>query len=239
MGFPKGPAHPNAADWDEKLQEIKKMDLGNRFVPDGVTIVEGERSRKYIPLRCHLCGKTKAYLVENITSGKSGRCSCDRRTKYRDIPRHIVKSLGDRYDAAVQRCNPNARAVQMRYGWEGIRVEISREDYIRFFYENYSEWEIMNYDIDRINNDGNYELGNIRMVPRAVNINNRELTKFTYFKGIKYPASELFDAIRTEYPEFSYAHDYTAKLAREGLTGEEIIRRDKVRNIRKRKRATR
>lgn len=236
MGFPKGAAHPKAIDWDERLRQIKEMDLGNRWVPDGEVISQGERSRRYVRLTCYDCGATKTYPVENILSGKSRRCSCDRRTKYRDIPRHIVRSLGDRFDAAVQRCNPSARAMQVRYAFEGIEVNVSREDFIRFFYENYSEWEIKNYDIDRIHNDGNYELGDLRMVPRVDNINNRELTKFTHFEGIDYPASDLFDVIKSSHPDFSYSRDYTSKLARSGLSGDEIIRRDKVRKIRKRKR---
>ncbi|WP_333848117.1 hypothetical protein [Phaeobacter italicus] len=236
MGFPKGAAHPNAVDWEQRLQEIKEMDLGDRFVPDGEVISKGQRSRRHLRLECRLCGETKDYLVENITSGKSRRCTCDKRTKYRDIPRHITKSLGDRFDAAKQRCDPKARAMQRRYALEGISVEVSREEFIRYFYERYSEWQIINYDIDRINNDGDYELGNLRMVPRADNLNNRELTRFTYFRGERYPASALFDVIVSAHPNFSYSRDHTGKLARSGLTGAEIILRDKLRRIRKRRR---
>jgi len=70
----------------------------------------------------------------------------------------------------VQRCtNPKAQAWR-NYGGRGISV---CERWLKFenFLADMGE-RPAGLDLDRINNDGNYELGNCRWTTRSVNIKN-------------------------------------------------------------------
>lgn len=76
----------------------------------------------------------------------------------------------------IRRCdNPRVRAYH-RYGGRGIRVcEEWRNDYHAF-----KVWSVQHgfrdgLEIDRINNDGNYEPSNCRYVTKQENLKNRNL----------------------------------------------------------------
>ncbi len=44
-------------------------------------------------------------------------------------------------------------------------------------------WDEPGLDLDRIDNDGNYEPGNLRLVERKINSRNRRRTAFIEFQG--------------------------------------------------------
>jgi hypothetical protein len=71
-----------------------------------------------------------------------------------------------------------------------------------------------NQELDRIDNNGNYEPGNIRYLPRKVNTNNRNNSTLLRFHNF-----------RTNYPEVRYADNTLRNLLSEGMTDEEIVAR--------------
>jgi hypothetical protein len=77
-----------------------------------------------------------------------------------------------------KRCyNPNDKMFH-RYGGRGISI---CKEWLSF--ESFSEWAVKHYkedlQIDRIDNDGNYEPSNCRFVTCAVNIQNSAKAKIT------------------------------------------------------------
>lgn len=97
----------------------------------------------------------------------------------RDAERHAKNPLYVRYNNMIQRCtNPN-RPRYKDYGGRGITV---CDEWV----DSYSAYEAymmalpgfdLELQIDRIDNDGNYEPGNVRWVTRKVNMNNRKRRK--------------------------------------------------------------
>lgn len=67
-----------------------------------------------------------------------------------------------------QRCNNPRSPGYGRYGGRGIRLKISEEEFIRWYLENF-DWKI-NATVDRKNNDGHYELGNLQILTRSENV---------------------------------------------------------------------
>lgn len=116
------------------------------------------------------CGKTTTTLGTNLRNGNKQSCGCSR-----GRPEHLVAlntthglyghPLHKVWDSIIQRCtNPKSGSYD-RYGGRGISMcEEWRHD-LPAFYDYVSALPHCGekgYSLDRINNDGNYEPGNLR-----------------------------------------------------------------------------
>lgn len=94
------------------------------------------------------------------------------------------------WKAMKQRClNPNNQAYH-NYGARGITL---CPEWMKF--EPFLEWALSagwqkGLDLDRIDNDGNYEPTNCRWTTRQVNTNNRRMTKYLTVHGETLPESD-------------------------------------------------
>jgi hypothetical protein len=75
-----------------------------------------------------------------------------------------------------QRCNNPNTKLYYRYGGRGIKI--CDEWNSKHGFDNFMEWALthgysQNLEIDRINNNGNYEPSNCRFVTHAENMKNR------------------------------------------------------------------
>jgi len=123
------------------------------------------------------CGNTSILSTGNIRSGNSKSCGCLNLELIAERGRRLNRTHGYRntsiyhtWSSMVQRCtNPKAQAWR-NYGGRGISV---CERWLKFenFLADMGE-RPAGLDLDRINNDGNYELGNCRWTTRSVNIKN-------------------------------------------------------------------
>lgn len=135
------------------------------------------------------------------------RCSCGRES---DIPQQWLiyekskkclyckaHSLCRRYRSEYLswreirvRCNrPNDDAYAY-YGGRGITVCDRWNNSFHEFFKDMGPKPGPEYSIDRINNDGNYELSNCRWATDTTQQNNRRNTVFVEFKGQKKPLAE-------------------------------------------------
>lgn len=193
---------------------------------------------RYVHGYCFACRKTKRYSISNLIAGKSTQCACRRGRKYSDKPAADI--IGERYDAIKQRCKPGGKRIQKRYGDRGIRnLFSSRREFVDYVFfllrEKYPNHQgsfkeaIRKHDIDRIDNDGHYVVGNIRLVPRALNLSNRNLTRVVSYEGKLVPAVDLWHLLAHDECGFSFSPEWTLKLAKTGISGEEIIERSRSR----------
>ena len=104
--------------------------------------------------------------------------------------RKIYKSIYWCWKAMKQRCqNPKCQAYH-NYGARGITVCADWQEF-----EPFLEWCLANgyqkgLELDRINNDGNYEPSNCRWTTAKTNINNRRMTVRIVVDGINKSVSE-------------------------------------------------
>lgn len=107
-----------------------------------------------------------------------------------------------RYTGIVSRCtNPECDAYP-DYGGRGIRIcQEWLDDRIAFyrFAVTLSGWDDPELDIDRIDNNGHYEPGNVRLVSRQANTVNRRNTFMVEYGGVTYP---LVDFASTFCPQW-------------------------------------
>jgi hypothetical protein len=77
----------------------------------------------------------------------------------------------------IQRCCNSKDASYPRYGGRGIAICNEWRESFSAFHRDMGDAPGAEFQLDRINNDGNYEPGNCRWVTCAVNNRNRPSTK--------------------------------------------------------------
>jgi hypothetical protein len=96
------------------------------------------------------------------------------------------------------------------------------EEYVSYILQHFPMESYKELDVDRIDNDRHYEPGNIRLVPRKINLANKRSTIYIIYKEMKIPASHLWHVLKAENPEFMLAKKTVARLVKEGLSWEQI-----------------
>lgn len=149
-----------------------------------------DKNRKtYWDFKCE-CGEIKTLRSDCVKNGSIRSCGCIKKEQdiYNlNVDKRLDKTieiddtyttLARRYASMKSRCYDVHCKAYNNYGGRGIKVC----DEWLYSFKNYYEWCISNgyrkeLEIDRINNDGNYEPSNCRFVTRRENVNNRRCSK--------------------------------------------------------------
>lgn len=138
--------------------------------------------------RCD-CGKMTVVPGHTLRDGRTVSCGCYRDEKIGDRARtHGMRSvpLYRTWKGISQRCYNPALKHYARWGGRGIGMHKPwRDSFIAFFdyvsqLPHYGE---IGYSIDRIDNDGNYEPGNIRWATRIEQNRNTRKNHLITFDG--------------------------------------------------------
>lgn len=134
------------------------------------------------------CGKTTIVHATSLVTGTTTSCGCYKRENAQRLyssVRQNDKRLYAVWNGMKQRCqNPNNTAYH-NYGGRGIKVDKEWSDNYEAFYN----WAIHNgyqygYEIDRIDNNGDYCSSNCRFVKRDVQANNKRNIKQYTIDGV-------------------------------------------------------
>lgn len=206
--FRSGKQHPK---WlGSNVPELKGAVFGS------VTIMSSQIHRvngsRYVKARCALTGITKLALLSNLQQGKTtsflknGR----RPTLHADV-------LGRRYDAILARCTNPMNPQWANYGGRGINCLFkSRMEFIQWVTANLPHKDYQGVEIDRADNNGHYEPGNLRLATRTQQVRNRRNTKMIQWGEKLLPLAE--------FPS-PYSLSWTWNLLSRGLTGDQILAR--------------
>ena len=123
-----------------------------------------------INVKCESCGKARTINKRSQTTALCRSCSITHHGMSRTKLYECHKNMRSR-------CNNINSIYYERYGGRGITVHKDWNKFIPFM-----EWALENgyqdgLEIDRINNDGNYEPENCRFVTHIKNMNNRNHRK--------------------------------------------------------------
>lgn len=123
------------------------------------------------------CGNSKSFRLADIQHGGSTNCGCIRKayllgknTKHGESRTKLYR----RWKGIIERCAYKNHFAYNRYGGRGISVcKEWKDDFLSF-----KDWALSaGYqgagEVDRINNDGNYEPSNCRIVTRKQNCRNK------------------------------------------------------------------
>ena len=84
----------------------------------------------------------------------------------------IIGCLHNRFGAMKRRCNNSKHPQYKNYGGRGIKCLFKNVDEFINYVIDELRVDPHGLDIDRIDNDGHYEPGNIRLVSHAENLKN-------------------------------------------------------------------
>ena len=140
---------------------------GGAVVVVGANLKNGN-TRSCGCLRAEECGKTGAR-----TAAANSRAGTEKRVKHghaRAVNRHPLYST---WNSMKDRCRNPRNPKYRLYGGRGIRVCSRWEDFVAFLADMGTK-PSPKHSIDRIDNDGNYEPGNVRWAtPHQQNRNRR------------------------------------------------------------------
>ena len=152
-----------------------KQELGNVY--GLLTVVEfaGQDSNGHALWKCKCsCGnKTPPIYGNNLRRGTTQSCGC---LLLQQVTKHGATRRGNRlpeyaiFQSAKQRCTNPKDSGWKNYGGRGIEFLL---DSFEQFYTEIGPRPSPKYTLDRINNDGHYESGNVKWSTRKEQLQNR------------------------------------------------------------------
>jgi hypothetical protein len=159
---------------------------GKRFGRLTVTAYAGKRGQlSYWKCACD-CGTNTIVFVSNLTSGHTQSCGClqvENTIKARSKHKGYRSSEYGTWSALKSRCtNPNDKGFAY-YGARGIKVCQRWMDDFANFLADMGERPSPKHQLDRIDNDKDYEPNNCRWVTRQVQLSNTRRNVFLTYDG--------------------------------------------------------
>jgi hypothetical protein len=134
------------------------------------------------------CGTTRRVIRSDLLAGRSRNCGCIRREKARNpVTRNAVRhgrTGTPEFTAWIEmrrRCRPSSRVDYPRWGGRGIQV-CERWQLFENFYADMGD-RPDGCTLDRIDNSGHYEPGNVRWATKREQARNRRTNRFVIVKG--------------------------------------------------------
>ena len=190
-----------------QLQDMAGRQFGRLKVVSGEVVRKNDKGRAHLLVECSGCGARSLKEYTSLLKGTAGCRTCGN-------PRSAPKWLVMRAITAKQRCtNPNDGNYP-GYGGRGICFNFPSPTAMAVWVqENLGLHREM--QIDRINNDGHYEPGNLRYLSGKQNQANKRGPRST----------QKLHAFREAHPEIRYSDATLRRLLTEGLTPEQIVDR--------------
>ena len=191
------------------------MKIGDRF---GRLLVLEPRQAGCINKRKWLCkcdcGSIKVIRERMMKRGQVRSCGCLRK-EMMTVHGKSRTTLYRRWQSMLDRCNNKACKLYHRYGGRGITVcERWKSNFDNFLADMGAPSPGM--ELDRINNDGNYEPNNCRWATKKENNRNKE-----YHRYVETPSGRMTAAEAAE--RFGLTAVTMAARSIRGLTGAELV----------------
>ncbi|MGI4426937.1 hypothetical protein ACR2WJ_26255 [Klebsiella pneumoniae] len=125
------------------------------------------------------CGEVIIVRSSTLRQGKIKSCGCESKKTHSQLMRERNSTHGlssnpmyQRWLGMKQRCYDVNAINYKNYGGRGIEICEEWKNDFKKFYDYMGDPPNENYQIDRINNDGNYEPGNVKWSTRSENSTN-------------------------------------------------------------------
>lgn len=160
---------------------------------------------------------------------KRGQKACFKCTRVGSPSHGLTKHpIHSRWLGARDRCVNHNNPYYYNYGGRGIKMCSEWDDFMLFYNWAINNGFSKNLELDRIDNNGNYEPNNCRFVTRIKNSNNKRTNVRYDYKGVSYTLAELGRM-------FNITGDLIKKRVEKlGMTVEDAVSFPRVYSIKKR-----
>lgn len=176
-----------------RLKAIRFLELNKEFT----------KIRHFWQYECD-CGKIKIADRYRVSSGSIRSCGC----LFTDVKR--VHGFTNKKDITYQswasmksRCNSKSNPAYHNYGGRGITICNRWKDFNNFL-NDLGTRPTINYQLDRIDNNGNYEPPNCRWATKKEQANNRRRSIIIERDGIKKSLKEWCNELNINYSTACY-----------------------------------
>lgn len=182
------------------------------LVPFLPVLNEMPHSKASIMFLCIKCGSFSVRRFNNIFRGAASSCAeCGMLRLAPD-----EKRLYKKFSAMRSRCNTDGTKDYRYYGARGIRVEFGSFTEFKEYMESTfgSDLYAPGIEIDRIDNDGNYAPGNLRLVSHVENCQNtRKVVRADVnYMGTNVPVSHVWHILRYDFPWWKHSKRFCMGL---------------------------
>ncbi len=158
-----------------------------------------------------VCGQTKVISVYSVVKNKTISCGCNREKMLSGGLVHKIHGMSktrfyEIWKNMHRRCYSPKSSRYSSYGGRGIVVcnrwhkfENFRDDMYSDYLENSRKFGERKTTIDRIDNDGNYELSNCRWSAPKQQARNRRTSHFYFIKSQKFTLPEIAEKFNLDY----------------------------------------
>jgi hypothetical protein len=144
---------PAPVDLTKRGKDLRQLPLGALRL---IGPVYRRAKHLYIKAGCSVCGQKREYAVNNLLSGRTKNCRCQRAVKYERNP--LARIFGQRFDAIRQRGDKN-------------KCRLSREEFVNYLLQLSAAArpkittpkQLRTYRIERANRNRGFEIGNLRL----------------------------------------------------------------------------
>lgn len=167
------------------LQKIRRVDLTNKTFDRWTVIKRSKRrlsnTRDYLWWCICSCGVIKEVRQLTLRNGTSRSCGCLTIERSQKHGLWNKSYLWTKWSAMISRCYCKSNISYKNYGGRGIAVcNEWKEDFLTFYHyikENLGDRPTKQHSLDRINNDSNYEPGNVKWSTPFEQAQNRRTNK--------------------------------------------------------------
>jgi hypothetical protein len=192
--------------------------VGDRFARWVIIGIVKRRPRGnplVVAVRCD-CGTERTLDARSLTRGQTMSCGCFNRDQKTTHGRSRTPEYGA-WKNMKGRCTVPTHHAWANYGGRGIRVcDLWLTSFDAFFAE-LGERPSPDHELDRINNEGDYEPGNCRWATIKENLRNTRSNRFITLDGLTLTVAEWAERTGQRY-------DTIHHRMRRGQTEEQAIR---------------
>lgn len=168
-----------------------------------------KRGRKLVAFTCD-CGAAVEYQMTAVSSGNTLSCGCLRRDllaaknfKHGHRVREEKTGVKTRTEYTIwkrmrTRCNDESDRKYPAYGGRGIKC-CDRWNDFELFLSDMGERPSLQHSLDRIDNNGNYEPGNVRWATASQQARNKRNSRFVEFEGKLVSLADLVERFNVRY----------------------------------------
>lgn len=143
--------------------------------------------------RCD-CGNETRVALKKLRAGFTKSCGCLKRENFHAlITKHGMCKIPE-YSVWIgmrDRCNNPENQNYAEYGGRGISVCLAWNGDFPTFYRDMGARPTALHTLERGDNDGNYEPGNVRWATREEQCNNTRRSKFVEYQGVRFTIGQL------------------------------------------------